>query len=248
MLRFLDRLFGRRPSKLPELREPRKPSQAAIARYEAELEMIRSGVERPPLGLYYVVPVPWSAQILDGEFIGHPLNSDVVHAKDVVEFLDIWRDQSLWLSVIQGCNHDLAITFEIYDWILSQPDCDVQVAIWAFMLLEGPYFCGKPQGDERAEKAEALRPLRRIAQREEAGQHFVVGLRNTEASSSAWGLEKLLDDARAAQSQLAEGQRPLLSIPEKLLGTLNKGTRPVVEYIVHEGEILVMNKAQAAVL
>jgi len=184
---------------------------------------------------------------VNGEYIGHPLNSEI-YAGDLLEFLGLWRDQSLWLSVIRGCNHDIDFTFQIYDWILSQPDCDALVAIWAFKLLAGPYFCGKPQGDEWAERAEGLRPLRRIVQREEAGQHFVVGLRNTEAPSSAWGLEKLLDDARAAQSQLAEGQRPLLSIPEKLLGTLNKGTQPVVKYIVYEGEILVINKAQAAVL
>ncbi|MCB1328895.1 MAG: hypothetical protein KDK28_05345 [Maritimibacter sp.] len=248
--KLLDRLLGRRPVNRPAVRQPRKPSPEALAKHWAELAMLEMGLEVPPIDLHDVCPVPASALSRNGEFLGYPLNSQIVPPEQTIEFLNICRDQSLWLAVIKGCNHDNPVVSDIYDWILSQPDCDAQVAIWAFMYLGGPHFCGKAVGDKYAEDAQSLlKPLRRIVQREDSGNHFVSGLRHRKQRPiPGWDPETLLEEARRAQRNLEDGQLPLLRIPETLLMAYEKGTEEIVDYVVDETGILVLSKAQTALL
>jgi len=161
----------------------------------------------------------------------------------MIAFLEINRDQSLWLSVVLEMNHDSGATHDIYDWILNQPDCDAQVANWAYSLLEGPYFCGKDKGDKFAENSGALRPLRTIAQRDAAGQHFVVGLMHIKANNDPlFRLDTMLLRSQQSLDELAEDQEPLVAIPKTLLASFDNGTDPVASYYVHECGVAVVPK------
>lgn len=245
MPKFLDRFVEKR--KLNDLgpSEPEDPSAEAFAHLERMLEMSKNGTLQRPVDFENDVPIPTHFQWRNGEYWGYPLSSQVVETDQIIDYLTSHRDQSLWLSVVLGCNHDNGNTNDIFDWIVNQPDCDVQVAICAFAMLDGPYFCGKAVGDKYAETYGALRPLRTISQREAAGQHFAVGLRKDITSEVCErAADTALSRARIARNELEDDQIPLLSIPEKLLGSLNKGTIPPELYIVDEVGILVMPKVE----
>ncbi|TMV02566.1 DUF4274 domain-containing protein [Ruegeria sediminis] len=248
MLKILKAIIGKQTSNPIAPREPRKPSEEQLNHYWAEIDLAKARNQTYPTDPQDMVPVPERALFRDGEYFGHPLNSFGVSLEEIVPFLDVHRDQSLWFSVVAGLNYDISLTFEVIEWILAQPDCDALVAVKAFQYLAGPYFCGEPSDDPYAVKANALRPLSVIVEREQAGIDYVVGLAYDNRSMDGVTGKRLLEEARRAKSKLTEDQQSILEIPEKTLLAGGGGAKPIEKYSVDEDGILALSKSQAAIL
>ena len=248
MLKTLKTLWSARISKTPVTYQPSKPSQERLNHYWAELEILKSGEPEHPSDPRDMVPVPTRVFIRDGEYWGHPLNSFGVEPEDIIPFLEVHREQSLWYSVIAGLNYGLPNTCKIIEWILGQSDCDALNAVKAFDYLDGPFFCGKHAEDRYAKKSDALSPLKLITEREQAGKHYVVELAYDYRSRSGETSEGLIESARCGMRELKADERPIIEIPEATLLAGGKGTRPVEEYSVDESGILALAKGQASLL
>ncbi|WIY24801.1 hypothetical protein [Parasedimentitalea psychrophila] len=248
MLKILKSILGVRSSKTLVPREPSKPSQERLNHYQAEIELLKSGPQDNPADPNDMVPVPNRALYRDGEYFGQPLNSFTVSPEDIIPFLEVHRDQSLWFSVISQLNYDFSITYEIVKWILLQSDCDGLNAVKAFGYLSGPHFCGKHVGDRYAKNSQALPLLKLITDHEQAGKHYVVELAYDARSMNNVTSEGLLGEARRSRDELNAEERPVVDIPEATLLAGGKGTKPVEEYCVDESGLLAMAKRQAAIL
>lgn len=248
MLKILKALWSALFPQAPVISQSSEPSQEQLDHYWAELEILKSGGIGHPTDPHDVVPVPTSAFIRDGEYWGHPLNSFEMEPQDIIPFLEVHRDQSLWYSVISGLNYDDANTCDIIEWILDQSDCDALNAIKAFDYLEGAFFCGKHEEDGYANRSKALSPLKLITARERAGQHYVVELECDYRSRGGETVEELIASARREMHKLKADERPILEIPEITLLAGGKGAKPVEEFSVDETGILVLAKGQAEML
>ncbi|WP_299944636.1 DUF4274 domain-containing protein [uncultured Ruegeria sp.] len=248
MLKILKSIFGKPSHNQVVPQTPRKPSEEELNYYQAQLDIVKAGIQENPADPKDMVPVPERANYRDGTYFGHPLNSFGVSLDETIPFLETHRDQSLWFSVVSGLNYDLPSTYETIGWIISQPDCDALVAVKAYNYLEGPYFCGKPKGDPYAEKSDALGVLRLIAERERCGESYIVELSYDSRLMNGVTGEDQIKQSLDAQTQLEEDQISILDIPEFTLRAGGTGDTLIVEYSVDEDGILVMPKSQAAIL
>lgn len=245
MLIIIKDLLNFRASKTTTRQRPEAPPDFVIGHHRAELEMIRNGQREHPIDPYGMVPVPEEAQYRDGHYVGVPLNSIEIERDDIIPFLEVHRDQSLWLSAVRKLNYDLDVTF-ICEWMLTQSDCDGLVAATVFDLFEGPYFCGVDASNESERNLPQFRSLAIIEERERAGHHYKVQLSDTFRSRAGLTIEALIAAADTRRSALAPDVKPLLETPEVTLRSAGQGELRVREFMVEECSIVALSKAQAA--
>ncbi len=99
------------------------------------------------------------------------------YGEDLLEVLEQQRDPWLLFAVIHGLNYDLESSFEVAAWVLEQPDCDEFIAISAFGLMQGSFWCGQAESYKDVD-----RPLVIISERAECApfQKSVMSPRGVE--------------------------------------------------------------------
>ncbi|MEL7206599.1 MAG: DUF4274 domain-containing protein, partial [Pseudomonadota bacterium] len=153
-----------------------------------------------------------------------------------------------WHSVISHLNYDSPETYEVIEWILSQPDCDALLALRAFDYLEGHCFCALSASDKYVGSSKEVALVRLIAEREKSGPQYKSDLKCDYLSRGGLNVDELIEKARVAQSELKAGELPAAEIPVHTLKAAGRGKLPLEEYSVDECGILALPKSQAAIL
>lgn len=186
---------------------------------------------------------PWMMyQENGGELVFSPFPDEedlgFVDVSALPSFLEVHRDQSLWLACISGLNPDgdvVGIT-NAHKWILSQPDCDNVVAVAAWSYWASHRCCGLPWSqDLSVEQGHVIPHL--ISDRSRLNP-FATG-----ALSDPWPEETratLLLNALAEATKLGTTTKPLVTVPVKMLELRPAGRKPKEGYQVEETGLTVV--------
>ncbi len=166
---------------------------------------------------------------------------ETVLIDEVVEFLETQRDQSLWYSIISNMNYDYGEPVShVAEWMLQQDDCDVAIAVLAYSLMSGEYFCGVQHETECCVSVEFLKPLRIIEARETTRPFKENALKVPKRDLYLFDQSEMLEISVNAAARLASSQGTgtkvtgLISVPENLLKTELKGTVPLSSYVAFD--------------
>ena len=168
-----------------------------------------------------------------------PLGTQTVGPANLPAFLEMYREQSLWLACVVGLNADLATTARTHRWILSQPDCDNVVAVAAWRFWEGSYFCGVAAGDHK-HIGDAHLIVTLIAERSRLRPFTTDALRDPPHNRYTSSRAQLLAQAEEAVLSLGPDVEPLVAIPVALLGHQPLGPLPMEGYVVDETGLAVI--------
>ncbi|MDZ4085781.1 MAG: hypothetical protein U1E69_03160 [Tabrizicola sp.] len=176
----------------------------------------------------------------DMVFNTHPDEADCsfVEIVDLPAFLDVHRDQSLWLACISGLNPDgdIAAIAAFHKWMVSQPDCDNVVASAVWGWWGGHRSCGLPS-TYGGPIDEGLVVAKFTAERAR-NRPFSTG-----ALSDPWPpgtRADLLAKAQAEAKKLGPTTEPMAPIPEEMLRYVPVGGTPREGYAVEETGLLVL--------
>ena len=168
-----------------------------------------------------------------------PLNAQTVDPANLPAFLEMHREQSLWLACVVGLNADLATTARTHRWILSQPDCDNVVAVAAWRFWEGNYHCGLAAADHK-HIGDAHLIVTLIAERSRLRPFTTDALRDPPHNRYTSSRADLLAQAKEAVLSLGPDVEPLVAIPVALLGHQPLGPLPMEGYVVDETGLVVV--------
>jgi hypothetical protein len=155
-------------------------------------------------------------------------------------FLQVHRDQSLWLACLTAVNPggDVAAIANFHKWILSQPDCDNVLAVVAWGWWGGHRCCGLAS-DHVASIWDGLEVPAFIARRAK-DQPFTTG-----ALSDPWPegtRSTLLARARSEEERLDPTAEPVARVPVEMLEHRPTGRTPRTGFGVDEAGLFVVRR------
>lgn len=142
------------------------------------------------------------------------------------------RDQSLWVSLIQGMNFDYDHK-DTFFWMLEQDDCDLALATFIYKTMLGPIWCGPEEGT-RGMPEWARQVVLALVERESRKPFVSYGYADLDTVDR----DKLLNEFIAASQKLEASQVASISVPTRLLVARPTGETNFKEYYSDETGLL----------